>query len=303
MVIRPFAQLAAAAVTVGLLVVAGNVLGRLADRNNAPVGTVQPTPPSTRQPSPGRAPSLAHSPSLGPVPSTGPAVSTGPTPTHTAAASPIQVVGIQPPRIADGEGPFGSIVGTGSNTVALTFDDGPTPDWTPQILQALRESDIKATFCVVGENVEAHPEIVRAIVADGHTLCNHTWDHNLLLGDLSERAMRADMQRTNAAIQAASPGAQISYFRAPGGNWTAPIVEAARHLGMASLDWAVDPRDWTVPTTAAIARRITAGCVTGAIFLLHDGGGDRSRTVEAVREFLPKLSSGNTFIALPTGGA
>ena len=65
--------------------------------------------------------------------------------------------------------------------------------------------------------------------------------------------LRVASELQPAAIQAASPGAQISYFRAPGGNWTAPIVEAARHLGMASLDWAVDPRDWTVPTTASIA--------------------------------------------------
>jgi peptidoglycan/xylan/chitin deacetylase (PgdA/CDA1 family) len=220
-----------------------------------------------------------------------------------ATGRPVEVAGIQPPRIAPGDGPFGTVVGTGSNTVALTFDDGPSPMWTPQILDLLRQYNVKATFCLVGQNVQAYPELVRAIVADGHTLCDHTWDHNEQLGDLSNDAIRDDMQRTIEAIQAASPGAKVSYFRAPGGNWTAPVVEVARELGMTSLDWTVDPEDWTGPPAASIVNTIITQCVTGAIFLLHDAGGDRSSTVEAVRQFLPVLVGRNTFIALPTGGA
>lgn len=297
MAFKPFAYVVAAGATVGLLITAGGVLGRVADQHEVRVGAVVPTvvPTPTLTPKSGRAPTPRATPTR--------KQKSSPRPAQSAPAHPIQEVGIQPPGLSTGEGPFGTIVGTGTNTVALTFDDGPSPDWTPQILELLRESGIKATFCLIGENVEAYPDLVRAIVADGHTLCNHTWNHNLLLGELSASAIRADMQRTSAAIEAASPRAQIPYFRAPGGNWTAPIVEVARELGMASLDWTVDPRDWTVPPTASIVSTITASCVSGAIFLLHDGGGDRSHTVEAVRQFLPALTSAHTFIALPTGGS
>jgi peptidoglycan-N-acetylglucosamine deacetylase len=329
--IKPFVYVAAASVTVGVLIVAGSVLGRVANQGATPVAADAGTPtppltqllPDTPMPLPAPAPSLGPSrtampvtePSGTPTPTPTPSVTPTPTPTPSlqamrapgakpaATGRSIQVAGIQPPRIAPGDGPFGAIVGTGGNTVALTFDDGPNPDWTPQVLDVLKQWNVKATFCLVGQNVEAYPELVQAIVADGNTLCDHTWDHNEQLGELSNDAIRGDMQRTLDAIEKASPGAKVSYFRAPGGNWTASVVEVARELGMTSLDWTVDPNDWTVPPVASIVNTITTQCVTGAIFLLHDGGGDRSHTVEAVREFLPVLVGSNTFIALPTGGA
>jgi peptidoglycan/xylan/chitin deacetylase (PgdA/CDA1 family) len=268
---------AVAGAVVIALIVTGVVLGR------SSIGTVS---------------GVAHSPTPAVPRPTVPTVPATPTP------SPQQAIGLQAaPPVPAGTGPFGSIIGTGTRTVALTFDDGPDPQWTPMMLEVLRRSGVKATFCLVGQNAEAYPDLVRAIAAEGHTLCNHSWDHNLALGRLSRAAIQDDMARTSAAIMAAVPGAHISYFRAPGGNWTASIVAVARALGMTSLDWTVDPRDWTVPPVASIVSIITNSCQDGVIILMHDAGGNRKNSVEAVSRFLPGLALSHTFVALPNGAA
>ena len=199
-------------------------------------------------------------------------------------------------------GPYGSIREISSSAVALTFDDGPSPQWTPRILAVLRASRVKATFCLIGVNAQAYPRLVRDIVADGHTLCNHSWRHNVHLGTLSPAAIRADLARTSAAIRAAAPGASIPYFRQPGGVWTASVIAAVRRLGMEPLHWAVDPRDWSRPPVTRIESVVANGCQPGNIILLHDGGGDRSHTYVALERILPGLVRRHTFLALPTSG-
>jgi peptidoglycan/xylan/chitin deacetylase (PgdA/CDA1 family) len=186
-------------------------------------------------------------------------------------------------------GPYGSRMTTGSHEVALTFDDGPDPTYTPQALALLRRYDVKATFCLIGTNVREYPELVREIVADGHTLCNH-----------SRQVIRADLLRTNQAIRAAVPDARIAYYRQPGGNWTAGVVMVARELGMTPLHWAVDPRDWTVPGAGSIHATVTAETVAGDIVLLHDAGGNRQGTMLALRSILPNLTRRFYLEALPT---
>jgi peptidoglycan/xylan/chitin deacetylase (PgdA/CDA1 family) len=176
---------------------------------------------------------------------------------------------------------------TGSADVALTFDDGPDPTWTPQVLRLLRKYHVKATFCLIGVNVQAHPELVKKIVADGHALCDHTMHHDEHLKDKSHAAMLSDMRQTSALITKASGGVKPMYFRAPGGNWSPELVSAARSLGMASLGWQVDPRDWMKPPAGTIVARVRAATKPGSIILMHDGGGDRSRSVSALRTLLP----------------
>jgi peptidoglycan/xylan/chitin deacetylase (PgdA/CDA1 family) len=207
----------------------------------------------------------------------------------------------RPPLPEDGDGPFGSTRNTGTSEVALTFDDGPDPQWTPQVLQLLKQYKVKATFCLIGANAEQFPHLVRAIAADGHSLCNHTWLHDLELGEKSRSVILADMQRTNDAIHAAAPHARVSYFRHPGGNWTEAAVSAAKSLGMTSLHWDVDPKDWLKPGARAIAAAVNSSAVPGAIVLLHDGGGDRRGTVEALRSILPHLTARLPLVALPAG--
>jgi peptidoglycan/xylan/chitin deacetylase (PgdA/CDA1 family) len=210
------------------------------------------------------------------------------------------------PQAAPPAGPNMVVRTTGSNDVALTFDDGPGPN-TPQILALLREQGIKATFCVIGVNVQANPGLVQAIVREGHTLCNHSWNHDAALGTRSVETIRSDMQRTNDAIHRAVPGVPIKYFRHPAGNFTPNSIAVAKELGMASLGWNVDPKDWDTksypvgPTlTDHVVSAVQAMVAPGAIVLSHDGGGDRSSTVAAYRTLLPSLRDRFHLVALPT---
>ena len=198
-----------------------------------------------------------------------------------------------------GHGPFGSMTTTGSAAVALTFDDGPFP-YTSQVLDLLARYHIKATFCVIGRQVAANAELIKRIVAEGHTLCDHTWSHDLNLRNRSADQIRAEMQKTIDAIHAVVPGVPVKYFREPGGMWSAQTVSIAASLGMASIHWAVDPSDWTRPPIQVIINRVLSHTGPGSIVLMHDGGGDRSNTVVALRTILPNLVSRFTLIALPT---
>ncbi|SCL63322.1 Polysaccharide deacetylase [Micromonospora citrea] len=206
------------------------------------------------------------------------------------------------PATPGADGPFGTQTTSGTSLVALTFDDGPDPQYTPQVLAALREHHVRATFCVVGENARNHPDLIRAIVAEGHTLCNHSWNHDVTLGRRSPEVIRADLLRTSEAIRAAVPGATIAYYRQPGGAWTGSVVSVARELGMTPLHWTVDPSDWSAPGSGRIAATVLAGVVPGSVVLLHDAGGDRQGTVDALYRILPSLTSRFEVEALPDGG-
>lgn len=207
----------------------------------------------------------------------------------------------RPPLPEDVHGPSGSRRTTGTPEVALTFDDGPDPHYTPAVLALLKQYRVKATFCLIGVNVIEFPELVRRIADEGHTLCNHSWGHDVNLGGRARAAIVADLSRTNDAMRMAAPHARISYYRQPGGAWTPSIVESARQLGMTSLHWDVDPKDWLKPGPRTIATTITTSTVPGAIVLMHDGGGDRRGTVEALRTILPNLTTRFSLVALPPG--
>ncbi|MET8349763.1 MULTISPECIES: polysaccharide deacetylase family protein [unclassified Micromonospora] len=202
-------------------------------------------------------------------------------------------------RDAQGDQLFGAHSTTGSERLALTFDDGPDPRYTPQVLATLREFDVKATFCVVGENAQDHPDLIQAIVADGHTLCNHSWHHDVTLGNRSADMIRADLSRTNEAIRAAVPDAPIVWYRQPGGAWTYPVVSVAQQLGMTPLHWSVDPSDWEAPGAGKIAASVVTQVEPGSVVLLHDAGGDRQGTVDALRRILPDLTQRFELEALP----
>jgi peptidoglycan/xylan/chitin deacetylase (PgdA/CDA1 family) len=193
---------------------------------------------------------------------------------------------------------------TGRAGVALTFDDGPDPVQTPRMLDLLKREHVKATFCLVGRNVRAYPELVRRIAAEGHTLCNHTWEHSLTLGKKKPAVIRADLLRTNDAIRRAVPGARIKYMRAPGGNFTPAFVAAATELGMTSIYWQVDPRDWEhrggesdAAHEAKIVRAVKQRVGRGAIVLSHDYG--QPDTIAAYRTLIPWLRTRYQLIALP----
>ncbi|MGN9774880.1 polysaccharide deacetylase family protein [Micromonospora sp. H33] len=180
---------------------------------------------------------------------------------------------------------------TGVRGVALTFDDGPDPVWTPKVLDRLHAARVTATFCVVGTQVRRHPDLVRRIVREGHQLCNHSWNHDVDLGRRPVAEIRADLQRTHRAIRAAAPGARIPFYRQPGGRWTPEVVQVAKQLGMRSLHWTVDPQDWGKPPAETINKRVHVAARPGAVVLLHDGGGDRAATLAACPRLITDLKT------------
>ena len=180
-----------------------------------------------------------------------------------------------------------------ARTVVLTFDDGPNPPDTTRLLDLLAREDVPAVFCVVGQQVEAYPHLVRRIVEEGHVLGNHSFRHDDL-ETWEPDAVRADLERTLAAIDAAVPGAPVPFYRAPFGHWGRTIGVAAE-LGMRPLGWALAVWDWDPPGVDELVRRLV-GVVPHGVVLLHDGGGDRSQTVDAVAALIPRLrAEGWTF--------
>jgi peptidoglycan-N-acetylglucosamine deacetylase len=208
--------------------------------------------------------------------------------------------------VQHGSGPAGAYISTGSRGVAITFDDGPDPIYTPQVLDLLRRYRVKATFCLVGWRVREHPDLVRRIAAEGHTLCNHSWQHLLDLGADShtDASILGDLRATNNAIRAAVPSAKIKYFRAPGGNFSPRLVNLAASLGMKSIYWAVDPQDWNSAKygrgpamVSHIVTTVEHNTWPGAIILSHDM--DTPDTVTAYRTLMPWLKRRFSLIRLP----
>ncbi|GIG88841.1 polysaccharide deacetylase family protein [Plantactinospora endophytica] len=234
---------------------------------------------ASEQPVPARSP-LPYPP----IPQVSTTPSAAPTPPATAPRKPGKK-----PAARSTIGPLNTQRMTGTRGVALTFDDGPHPQWTPKVLDQLRKAGVKATFCVVGVKVRKYPTLVRRIVREGHTLCNHSWQHDLKLGSRKTAQIRADLRRTNQEILRAVPGASIPYYRQPGGKWTKPVVQVARGLRMKPLHWDVDPQDWDDTSTPVITRRVAQQARPGSIVLLHDGGGDRSRTLGACPQVISSL--------------
>ncbi|MBB4766337.1 peptidoglycan/xylan/chitin deacetylase (PgdA/CDA1 family) [Actinoplanes digitatis] len=245
---------------------------------------------------------------VGVATSTSPAASPSASPAATSRTRPAVPVRKKPARTRPAagtvRGPADSLMRTGDAGVALSFDDGPDPVQTPRMLDLLRRHGVKATFCLVGRNAAAHPDLVRRIVAEGHTLCNHTWRHSLTLGKRKAAVIEADLRRTNDAIRAAAPGAQIRYVRAPGGNFTGAFVAAGARLGMKSIYWQVDPRDWEHPGgesgaahRAKVVRSVKKHVHKGAIVLSHDYG--QPETIAAYEQLLPWLKGRYRLVALP----
>lgn len=209
------------------------------------------------------------------------------------------VVGSAVPAAASGR-PTPTIVDTArgpGTAVSYTFDDGPNPTDTPVLLAVLRKHRVKAVFCLQGNHAREYPDLVRRIAAAGHVLCNHSQFHDDL-GPWTPDQIRADLLATNAAIRAAVPRARIPYFRAPFGSWGA-TPQVAADLGMQPLGWRLAISDWEPPGTDELTRRLMDGITPGAVVLMHDGGGDRSQTVEAVDRTIPLLRAKGYHFTLP----
>lgn len=184
----------------------------------------------------------------------------------------------------------------GERGVNITIDDGPDPVWTPQVLDLLREYGVKATFCMVGTQAQAHPDLVKKVVAEGHRLCDHTVSHDTTMDTKSQAFQRQQILDAERMITEASGGVRPMYYRAPGGAFTPYSRKLAASRGMRPLGWNVDTKDFELPGTDAIVATVERELPNGPTLLFHDAGGDRSQTVEALRRILPWLKDqGRTF--------
>ena len=184
-----------------------------------------------------------------------------------------------------------------TDAIALTIDDGPDPLWSPQVLDLLRRNRVRATFSLVGKQVKAYPELVKRIIAEGHSVCNHSMTHPQPFGARSMTAIRQQIADAQETIINAS-GVTPRLFRAPGGDWRAGVLAAAASLRLVPLGWDVDPRDWSRPGSDTVTNRLLTAR-PGDILLCHDGGGDRAQTLESLRNVLPALNRrGLQFVTL-----
>jgi peptidoglycan/xylan/chitin deacetylase (PgdA/CDA1 family) len=171
--------------------------------------------------------------------------------------------------------------------IALTFDDGPNPIYTPQVLAVLQEYGVKATFFDVGYLVDDYPNLARQEYAAGHVVANHSWSHPELTR-LSAAGIRWQLTQGSGAIQAAT-GVRPVFFRPPYGAINATVVGEADAVGVTTVLWNADPRDWALPGVDVIVDRILSQVRNGTIILLHDGGGNRSQTVAALPMIITAL--------------
>lgn len=182
----------------------------------------------------------------------------------------------------------------GDKVIALTFDDGPWDTSTAAILDTLKEYDAKATFFTVGQKISGHEDLLQRAANEGHEIGTHTWDHaegsgqgvSLILMSSDER--KQEVEKGLQAIKDATGQDASLMFRSPGGNFDASVASDLSDLIDAEIGWNIDTGDWQKPGVDTIAQRIeSAG--PGEIILMHDGGGDRSETVAALKQALPKL--------------
>jgi peptidoglycan-N-acetylglucosamine deacetylase len=188
-----------------------------------------------------------------------------------------------------------------SRAVALTFDDGPDASFTPRVLHILAEKQVPATFFVVGERAERHPELIRRAHDMGHVIGNHSHTHSLRFHFRHRSGLRREIGACNDAIRAVI-GLEPRLFRSPQGLKTPALGDVLRERGMTAIGWQVRGMDYLFRDPGRIARRIVEGAVDGGVLLLHDGGGlqgstDRSATIRALPQVIDGLRArGFTFL-------
>ena len=192
----------------------------------------------------------------------------------------------------------------GPHKVALTFDDGPDPTWTPKILAILKEKKAPAAFFVLGSQVQQYPDLLERIATDGHEIGNHTYTHQNL-AEAGDEQISLELNATTRLIEAVT-GHSTAYFRPPYNSDGTPsqpgeirALRIARDLGYLTVTQSIDPDDWERPGVEAIIERVKRQRTEGAIILLHDAGGDRSQTVAALPAIIDYLRMrGDTIVPL-----
>jgi peptidoglycan/xylan/chitin deacetylase (PgdA/CDA1 family) len=183
-----------------------------------------------------------------------------------------------------------------ARTVYLTFDDGPSGTWTPRYLDVLKKYNARATFFSTGQNVKAHPRITARIHREGHLLANHTWSHPRLTR-LSKAQVKSQLTRTQSALGRY----RSACMRPPYGATNTSVRRWTKEVGLKTVLWDVDSRDWeNAQTSTGIYHRVIRNVHNGSRVLMHDGGDSQRDSLAALKRILPKLKSmGYTFKILP----
>ena len=180
--------------------------------------------------------------------------------------------------------------------IALTFDDGPWPTTTTQILDILKKNNIKATFFWVGRYLQTYPELGKQVAASGHAIGNHTWNHQYI--KYNEEGAAREIDRTSSLIEELT-GVKASMFRPPGGILNNGLAAYAQKKNYAVIMWSADSLDWRA-ATPSLMDNVMRQANSGGIVLMHDGGGNRSRTVEALPDIIARLrKEGYIFVTVP----
>ena len=171
--------------------------------------------------------------------------------------------------------------------VALTFDDGPNPTYTSQILAILQNYHVHATFFTVGWQIKAYPTLEQQEADQGNLVENHSWSH-ANFNTLTAESMNWQLTTTNDAVHKTTH-IWPTLFRPPYGAYNSTLLNIATSLNLTTVTWNVDPRDWALPGTDAIISRVLSQTQNGSIILMHDGGGNRSQTVAALPTIIEQL--------------
>ncbi|MFD2043593.1 polysaccharide deacetylase family protein [Ornithinibacillus salinisoli] len=188
------------------------------------------------------------------------------------------------------------------NKIAVTFDDGPDPRFTPQILDVLAENNVPATFFLMGARAEAYPELVNRIMEEGHIVGNHTYWHPNLVEEDDIATLENEVTRTEDAL-AELIGYRTSLFRAPYGFLYNELVEKLDDLDYTVVGWTVDSLDWQEEPPEEITNNVVNNIHPGAIILMHDGAewdSDRTNTIASLQQVITELAGqGYEFVTVP----
>lgn len=171
---------------------------------------------------------------------------------------------------------------TREKEIAITFDDGPHAEFTPQILQVLADYNVKATFFVIGKNIAGNEQILKQMDAAGHIIGNHTFSHSFFIDFKSKKGFIAELNDTMAAIYKAT-GWQVKLFRPPYGVTTPNLSAAAKELGYSVIGWNIRSLDTTADSGEKIAQRVKEQLMPGAVILFHDTS---AKTVDVLKQTL-----------------
>lgn len=172
---------------------------------------------------------------------------------------------------------------TKEKVLALTFDDGPDPIDTPEILDILKAKNVRATFFVLGQAAQENPDLLKRLIKEGHEIGNHSFKH-----DYQQRRLVEEIKKTDQEVFV-STGVHTYFYRPPGGFLSKSQLESVTKNGHIVALWSVDSKDWRNPGIKQIIENVTKNAFPGGIILLHDGGYQRTQTVKALGPMIDAL--------------